>query len=116
MLELGTRFSVARDQISAASETLSALEAAGGPVHLVMDLREMRVSFDDLMHAVNFSTRGQGNILHHQNVAGIVVVTTNPVLKLAGKGLNSEIFGHIRSAAFDTPEEALAHARQQVSP
>jgi hypothetical protein len=114
LVEFLEGFSLGRHLIQLDTDLKAALNNAPQPMYMVYDGRNIHVSFDDLTHATSNASRGEGNIMHHPNLAKTIVITNNAMVKLALKGMKAEIFGHVNAVAFDTMEEALAHARELV--
>ena len=85
------------------------------PVYHVTVVNKHSFSFQEVLVSTNRSSRGPNPILHHPNLAGMVTVTTNKIIRLASKGLNSEIFGNIHIDLFETMDEALDFVRSRVT-
>jgi hypothetical protein len=66
--------------------------------------------FQDFLVAASQTFRGAGSVIDHPNLKP-VIVSTDPLMKMAIKGINSEAFGNRDFLVFDTMEEALAHIR-----
>lgn len=88
------------------------LDNAGGPVYYVGDItRGARWTVEEAIMTANALTRGEQPVFRHPNLKGILIVTEDSFIRLAGKGLENEIFGNVRIRFFATSEEALAFAR-----
>lgn len=90
-------------QISALLDTLSQ------PVFLVVDLREISMSLEDVLQVAIVSARGQDSLLHHPNIRENIFVMRSGLLRMAAKGLNNLMFGLLTPGIFDTLEEALGY-------
>ncbi|MBN1310910.1 MAG: hypothetical protein JXB30_05765 [Anaerolineae bacterium] len=94
------------------ADVVAVLDTVSEPVFLILDLGDIKISLDHLISSTH-RTVGIDKFLTHPNVREILDVTTNPMLKLAAKGLASKAFGNIKAQIFDTVEDALAYAREQ---
>ncbi len=105
-----------RTELSAAiDEGTRLLDAADGPVFYITDMtEELPFNIQDLISVTSSITRTGNAILHHPNMGEYLLVTRNPAMKVAMKGLNSPAFGNVPARAFDTVDEALAYARSKV--
>lgn len=91
-----------------------ALEAADTPVTAIVDIRKPPLpGLDDIIWGANQGARGSNAVIQHPTMREIYVVSTNPVLSLAARGLRSEAFGNARVSVFPTLEEALEKARSE---
>lgn len=89
-----------------------ALEQAKEPLYCIIDVHMPPLpGLEDIIWGANQGARGVNPVINHPNIREIVVVSTNPVLNLAAKGLRSNAFGNARVSLYNTLEEALAHAR-----
>jgi hypothetical protein len=114
-IEIGSDYSVYRDFPEVQARGREILNAASQPIYMLFDTRELRMTFDDLIHGANVSARGEDSLFHHPNIARIIVISSSSMIKLAVKGMNNDIFGNLKMNVFDTPEEALAYAREQAA-
>jgi hypothetical protein len=60
-------------------------------------------------------TRETGALLTHPLMKEFLVVTNVKLVELAAKGLSSDIFGNVAVQVFETLEDALAYAREQIA-
>ncbi|NDJ54098.1 MAG: hypothetical protein GYB68_13590 [Chloroflexi bacterium] len=103
------QFSVGEELGSHMSALSSALDQVKQPVYVSFDLREVRFGISDLLQATNDFARGSQSLLHHPNLYMILYISEHPVIQLAAKGLQNEIFGGgLNTAVFSTYEEAVA--------
>jgi hypothetical protein len=79
-------------------------------VYFINDLsRHHRVDMDDLFTASHQLASDQYTLYHHPSVLELLVITTDPILRLAFEGADSEAFAHLHTRLFDTLDEALAY-------
>jgi hypothetical protein len=91
------------------------LDAQDEPAFVIMDGHEARLSVDEVIVGASQATRGESAVFRHPKLREVILVTTSGLLRLASRGLNSEVFGHVTVKAFDTLEEALAYCRQELA-
>lgn len=87
------------------------IEQCDEPVHYIADLTKWHPDLTDIIVAANKAARNANAILHHPKVLDFLLVTSMPVVELAGKGLSSHTFGQVNVAVFSTVDEALDRAR-----
>jgi len=92
------------------AEVIAVLDAVSEPVFLILDMGNIRISLEHLVSSTSRAIRVD-QFLTHPNVREILDVTTNPMLRLAAKGMESKVFGRLKAQVFDTVEEALEYAR-----
>lgn len=109
----GKDYSYARDRRHVLNEDVALLDAQPEPVFHVLDLRELDLSFDDLLTGTHSATK-ESRFFGHPKQFELVVVTTSAFLKLAAKGMSSPIFGSQKVRVFDTVEHALEYARAEL--
>lgn len=108
-------FSLKHDSGSYFSEANSILDSADQSICHIIDVRALQVNvFQDFLTAVNQSARGNEAMLRHPNINTTVVVSTDKLIQLTVKGLNSNIFGNLSLPVFDTLEEALTYIRSLI--
>ncbi|MFN8529038.1 MAG: hypothetical protein U0670_10535 [Anaerolineae bacterium] len=102
------------DQKAEMLADLQLIETQREPVFLIIDFLRSPIpeSLDDVMIASDLSTR-QMSLFVHPNIRRVIFVTVNPMLELAAKGLDTEIYGFVKIKVFHTREEALAYARSE---
>jgi hypothetical protein len=112
---LDTTFSVTRDMSTVISQATQILDSVEQPVFYIVDVRQMRVTFEDLVASTNASARGDSSYLHHPNIRELIVVSTDRLVTLGVKGLQAPVFGIGALSVFGTLEEALAYCREKVA-
>jgi hypothetical protein len=109
-------WSVSRDITNSIDECVRLLNAAIEPIYFITIMADdVSISFHDLLVASTQLARGSNALMHHRNLKQYIVVTHIGAMKMAVRGLNSEVFGNVSTAAFDTLDEALAYIRAQQS-
>ncbi|MEL6272956.1 MAG: hypothetical protein AAFU54_03235 [Chloroflexota bacterium] len=93
------------------------LDNHSGQVYYIPDVTGMEASFSDLVVGLAESfNRKQNNNIFFDPRLHILAVATNPIVKLAAKaGAQQDQYGNARLMVFDSREEALAYAREQVA-
>jgi hypothetical protein len=110
--DMGVNFNFREDIENYLTTVFQLLDQQPEPVFYIVDLIGNHMSLDDVMVALQKSTK-QMDILHHPNVREFVIVATSPMLKLSAKGLNSSVFGRVKTAVVDTMQDALDYCRAQ---
>ena len=110
------QFSLKDDFEAYLNELASTLDNVDQPVFYINDTRNLKVKvFQDLLVATNQGTRGGMAITQHPNIDLVILVTSDKLVQLMVKGLNSDIFGNLNYPVFETLGEALAHAHELVA-
>lgn len=101
-------FRLANDWADGEAEMRRILDTHHGPLFIINDIREMKMSIDDLILAASLGTRGKDPIWRHPNARGAYFISERKFVEMAAAGLNSPAFGNMRVKVFHTLEEALA--------
>jgi hypothetical protein len=107
-------WNVSRDITESIDACVRLLDEADEPIYFITIMADdVSISLPDLLVASTRLARGSNALMHHRNMKQYLVVTRSAPLKMAVKGLNSDVFGNVPTAAFDTLDEAMAHIRAQ---
>jgi hypothetical protein len=112
---LGEAYDVGRDASVASQQLFDLLETMDVPVFLVVDARDLKANFGDVVAGLGAATRGEGVGLKHPNVQEVVLVTTSGLVSMGAKALGQLQYGGLRSSVFETLDEALAYVRARVA-
>jgi hypothetical protein len=104
-------FDLGTDSEPSTQAALGCLDAAGEPVPYVLDVREMNLSFGEMVAAMAAMTRGEMVAYTHPMLKELIVVTTNTVYKLGAAALAQEPINRVKVKVFDSLDEALEYAR-----
>jgi hypothetical protein len=107
-------FSVA-SHLSSLNEEVQRVLDATQPVFYIVEVCDLKVTFEDLVVGSSTSARGAGAILHHPNIRELIVVTTDRLITLGVRGLQSPAFGLDRVSVFETLEDAMTHCREKIA-
>ncbi|MBN1313322.1 MAG: hypothetical protein JXB30_18090 [Anaerolineae bacterium] len=88
------------------------LEAQEELLFFICDVREMKLSLDDLIAAANVGSRGQQPLWQHPKIRDVYFISNLKMVELAAKGLSSPIFGNMQVRVFGTVEKALEDIRR----
>jgi hypothetical protein len=97
------------------THVVSVFNTLSEPAFLIVDMRHIRLSLDDVTKKANQAARERPDVLNHPNMRELLVVSQDNLIKLAIQGMSSPIFGNLRFKAFDTPEMALDYCREQIA-
>ncbi len=104
----------AGELLAALPEMAALLDVQPRPVYVVLDLRGLKVSLEDVMTMASRSARGPGAVIHHPNAIENLFVLSSLFLKLSVAGLASEVYGKARVRIFDTVDAAIAYCAEKV--
>ncbi len=108
---LSETWSVSNDLSATIDQITEHLDAADEPLYYINDVSGgLKVDLKDVILAANQAARGSSAIFHHPNFKKFLMVTDLKLFELAVRGLDSEIFGNVPVAVFQTLEEALEYA------
>lgn len=82
------------------------------PIYLILDMRTMTLSLDEIMEAAMLSARGRNAMLHHRNIRESIFILTDPLVRMAVRGLDSATFGQLKARTFETLDQAVAYCRR----
>jgi hypothetical protein len=99
------------DASKAAQEIIQIMDAANGPMSVIVDMRAKTFNFNDILLMAKLSS-GSSAPSHHPKQRKRVIVTDSRLISTAAKGLDSDIFGHIKLDIADNLEDALKLVRQ----
>ena len=101
-------YNIATDWADGDQDMKRILDTHPEPLFLISDIREMRMSLDDMISAASMGSRGDTPAWHHPRMRGLYFVSTSKIVRMAAAGLNNPAFGNVRAKVFGTVEEALA--------
>lgn len=100
---------------AANEDALSIFESAAEPVIIIADLRDFKLTIDEMLFGANFGARGSSSAWRHPNIRETVVISSSPLVQMAIKGLDSATFGHMKIKVVATLEDALEYARNRTA-
>lgn len=92
-----------------------ALDAQPEPVFLILDLRALSISLDELTRTASAVANRPGAQLHHPNLRESLLITNDGLLRLAVYGLRSAAFGGVTIRPFSTEEDAFDYCCDQIA-
>ena len=102
---------------NAHTEAQEAFEASGRllseqtePMFTIWDARQSASDLQGIMEGANVSRTN----VTHPNERGSIVITGDPLVRLAMEGMNSEVYGNVVIPVFEDLDEALAYVHQQT--
>jgi hypothetical protein len=84
------------------------------PVYFIVDFRQVKLGLGDVLPGASAVARGSTTMLHHPNMREFVGVTTDKLITMSVLGLNSEIFGYVRTSVYTNEEAALEAIRMKL--
>lgn len=111
LLTLKYDYVLTRDFPKSYAQVSQMLEEVDQPVYYITDFTQATIDLDLVIQGAEKTSLDQGGTFHHPKVKEVLFVSTDEVIHLAAKGLQSDTYGHVRIKAFRTLDEALAYAR-----
>ena len=105
-------FQVAKDWTEEGDPVEAVVNAHPEPLYLIVDLRQAKLTFDDLLIGASRGARGNDPIWHSPKILGVYFITDNRAVELVIGGLKHAVFGSANAKAFGTVEEALRDIEQ----
>lgn len=99
---------------NASDEFRTILDAAEQPLYCIVDFRNVKMSFNDIMAGVQHGTKSSQNMKHRNNKQLIVLSESKAIASVA-KGLNTVTFGNINAIVLTNLEEALNYVRMNAA-
>ena len=81
-------------------------------LYYVVDVRDVQMSFDDMVKGANMAAHQFKNY-RHPNVIESLMIVPNRLYELAAQSLKSSVFGNLRVRTFYSVEDALSYIVQQ---
>lgn len=91
------------------------LDSLTSPVYYIIDTRNMKMTFNDIMEGVQLGTRGEKPTLLHPTIKQNIFITTSKAISMVARGLNTASFGSVDIKIYATVEEALAYVRSHAA-
>jgi len=113
-VKTGADFSVSAEIDPLNTELIALFDAAAEPLYYIVDVREISLSVTDAIYAATAVARTDNAVFRHPNLAHAIIVTESSLAKMSARGLDSEVFGHLKVTVVQTPEEAFAYVRSQT--
>ena len=104
-------FDFAKDGAAVIQDVMTRLDALKESVFYVVDLRELKLSFDDTQTFVNMLARGDNPLLQHKNIREIIYIIGDIFQQIVAKGMESDVFGNLQSKTFADLDDALEYIR-----
>jgi len=105
-------YDMARDVAAASKATEDLLDTLTEKVIYITDMSQLPpISLEAASVAANVTSRGSDSLYHHRAIKRVIMVTTDPVLKMAAHGVEAKIYGNVHMEIVDTLDQALASAR-----
>jgi hypothetical protein len=110
----GEDFSISTEIDPLNVDLLKLLDAATEPIYYIVDVRTISISVSDAIYAATAVARTENAPFRHPNMKHVIIVTESNLAKLSAKGLDSDVFGHLKVTVVESPDEAFAYVRSQT--
>lgn len=100
---------------AALDEVYNALETAQTPLYHIVDTRNLRMTFNDIINSIQIGIKGGKATLKHPNLRQLIVISQSKAIAMATKGLNNVTFGNINTLVFESLEDALSYVRMSAA-
>lgn len=98
-----------------AGEAREQLDGLEERVYYIINLGELQLNLGELMLAARYAAQGSSPPLHHPNIIENIVITTDPMIVMAARSVNSVVFGNLHLTVFGTLAEALDYIEAKLS-
>ncbi len=99
-----------RDIAQSNADGIALLNTCETPIHYIIDIRALKnVPLEDLLMAVNCSSKAPDSLYRHPLLDEIIFVTTDILVQAAAPGLGEAIFGGVQACTFPTIDEAISY-------
>jgi hypothetical protein len=98
-----------------AAETIVWLERLDHRVYYLINTGQIALGLSDVMQGAYAAARGPNPPLHHPKVIETILITNDPMLKMAMKSLDSVVFGFLNVRPSSSLDEALAYVDAQMA-
>ncbi|MEL6408656.1 MAG: hypothetical protein AAFR81_30085 [Chloroflexota bacterium] len=115
MITIHEDYNVATDQVKSDADVRPYFENTEEDLYHIINIIDLNISLDDIVQAANAGTRKEEALWKHPKHAMLILITQNPLAKVAAKGLGSSVFGSVKVRTFNTTEEALAWIREDIA-
>lgn len=105
-------FQVAKDWTEEGDPVEAVVNAHPEPLCLIVDLRQAKLTLEDLFAGASRGARGNDPIWHSPKILGVYFITENRAVELAVAGLKHAVFGGVKAKVLLTVEEALRDIEQ----
>jgi len=81
------------NHLSLRPEILNALDSAPVPQFFIFDITAMGIDVTEMMTGTSVMGRGEGAIFHHPKIRQAIICTSNAMMQMAFRGMQSAIYG-----------------------
>jgi hypothetical protein len=106
----GKEYNIRRDTPAFAYSMNEMLAEATDPVYFLVDMRELQITFSDMVSGLAMVALGDLAVMRHPLLSRVGVVTQIDLVRLGAKALTQSQYGKLRVVTFDTLEQALQDA------
>ncbi len=107
-------FTISRDLQPAVQQLADVLDSSNESMVYIADVRELNISFADMVNILGFVTRGELAIFQHPKLHEIVVVTSSNITALGAQALAQQQYGGVNAHVFEDMDAALAYSHECV--
>src|SRR5262245_54626116 len=83
-----SEYSPKEHMASANADGAVILENATEPLFVIADMRDFKITIDEMIFGANYGARSSASTWRHANIRETVVISSNPILQAAIKGLD----------------------------
>ena len=106
-------YSMAEDAEESVKVTFDLLNHINEPIYYILDWQDIDpLNMEDVSVGAMSVALSQNPLFKHPKFLGIGFVTSSEILAMAAKGLDSELYGHIKIEIFDSVDDAVNFFRQ----
>lgn len=94
------------------ADVFELLNGLDTPLYQIIDIRAIKVGFDDVMEFLRLGARGDRALTTHPKNRGNLIITDSRFYALVAQGLRTASFGNVNVQTYTTPEAALEWLRK----
>lgn len=110
----GSDFKLVEHAIAINEEDEIILDAQTQKLYYIVNVCDMKISFDDMVKGANLAAHQFKNYRHHNVIENLIIVP-NRLYEMAAQSLKSNIFGGLYLKTYYSMEDALSYIAQQQS-
>jgi hypothetical protein len=107
-------FTVSEDLRPAVLQLIDILDSSGEPMVYIADVRELTISFADMVNILGFITNKELAVFQHPKLHEIIVVTSSNIAALGAQALGQQQYGGFNAQVFEDMDAALDYSHQCI--
>lgn len=109
-----SRSQVHEEAVSALGRLIPLLDEQAEPAFLIMDLRRLGISLDELAGGSTNGALRPDALVYHRKLRETLIISADEAAAPGEHGIRLATFGSAAIRVFDQPAEAMAYCRRQI--